>query len=164
MHIFGLFRGENIIKVNLKWLIIVKPLTFHTFLAFSRQKSINISRLAQFFPIFSDFCAILTLRAFFSVPDCADGKCIFFYNFCPIELIFGLNERYWIGATLQWIRFVIQALVFQKKWLKVKISAFFLIFYKIGHFRTLKLEKNFFEDLNQKCNPLRFKISWGSLV
>ena len=40
---------------------------------------------------FFDFRDILTLPAFFSVPDSANGKCIIFYNFCPIELIFVLN-------------------------------------------------------------------------
>ena len=33
-HIFGLFKGENLIKVHCNCKIIVKPVTFYTFLTF----------------------------------------------------------------------------------------------------------------------------------
>ena len=48
--------------------------------------------------------------------------------------------------------------------LKSKFWHFFRFFPKIGNFWTLKLEKKFFEDLNQKCNTLCFKILWRRLV
>ena len=53
---------------------------------------------------------------------------------------------------------------FPKKLIQIQNFGIFQIFPKIGNFWTLKLEKKFFEDLNQKCNPLRFKISWGRLA
>ena len=53
---------------------------------------------------------------------------------------------------------------FTNKLVQSQNFGIFQIFPKIGNFGALKLEKNFFEDVNQKCNPLRFKISWGRLV
>ena len=47
---------------------------------------------------------------------------------------------------------------FPKKIIQSQNFGIFQIFPKIGNFGTLKLEKNFLEDLNQKCNPFRFKI------
>ena len=86
------------VKIFLKYIIVVKfldnKLLLTLFQPFLGEKASNILNFHLKRRNFTDFRVVLTLRAFFSVPDCADGKSIFFYNFGPIELILFLNERY----------------------------------------------------------------------
>ena len=131
MHIFGLFMGGNLTKVNLKWPIIVKQLTIYTFLAFFSHKNMKNSRFAYFL---TDFFQFSRYFDFFSVPGCANGKMYLLLQFLSDWAHFCFKWKILDRSNFTMDYIFNLGPSFPKNWFKVKILAFFRFFQKSATF------------------------------
>ena len=89
------------------WVLLLKNLLFTLFWPFPGRKAWKIPDLLSFWLIFPIF-ALLWLYAHFSQFPIARMENVSSSTiFVRLTSLFVLNEKYWIGATLQWIRFSI---------------------------------------------------------